>query len=105
MIPCVSSNFFGHPAFPIGTGKIRVVIVDGQISRLDMFSLLKKASTSLREHLEMNGVSYKDVKAFRLEPYTSPGTLIADGEKVYYGPLQCQIHPTLARVMCRKRRV
>ena len=103
MIPYISSNFFGDPEFPIGTGKIHIIIVDGKMSRLDMFSLLIKASTG--EHLEMNGVSYKDVKAFCLEPHTLPGTLTVNGEKVYYGPLQCQIHPTLARVMCRKRRV
>ena len=51
-----------------------MINVDGQMSRLDMFSLLIKASTG--EHLEINGVSYKDVKAFRLEPHTLPGTLM-----------------------------
>ena len=103
MIPHMAHNFFGDPAFAIGTGKIRIVIVDGQISRLGMFGLLTKADTG--EHLEVNGVLRKDVMAFRLEPHTSPGMLTVDGEEVYYGPLQCQIHPTLARVMCRKRRV
>ena len=103
MIPHMAHNFFGDPAFAIGAGKIRVIIVDGQISRLGMFGLLTKADTG--EHLEVNGVLRKDVMAFRLEPHTSPGMLTVDGEEVYYGPLQCQIHPTLARVMCRKRRV
>ena len=103
MIPHMAHNFFGDPEFAIGTGKIRVVVIDGQVSRLGMFGLLTKADTG--EHLEMNGVIRKDVKAFRFEPHTSPGMLTIDGEEVYYGPLQCQIHPTLARVMCRKRRV
>ena len=103
MIPHMAHNFFGDPAFSIGTGKIRVVIIDGQISRLGMFGLLTKADTG--DHLEMNGVLRKDVMAFRFEPHTAPGMLTIDGEEVYYGPLQCQIHPTLARVMCRKRRV
>ena len=43
MIPHMAHNFFGDPAFLIGTGKIRVVIVDGQISRLGMFGLPIKA--------------------------------------------------------------
>ena len=42
----------------------------------------------------MNGVLRKDVMAFRFEPHTAPGMLTIDGEEVYYGPLQCQIHPT-----------
>ena len=103
LIPHMAHNFFGDLAFAIGTGKIRMVIVDRQISRLGMFGLLTKADTG--EHVEMNGVLRKDAMAFRLEPLTSPGMLTIDGEEMYYGPLQCQIHPTLARVMCRKRRV
>ena len=83
-----------------------MVIIDGQISRLGIFSIQTKANTG--DHLEMNGVLRKDVMAFRFEPHTAPvmpGMLTIDGEEVYYGPLQCQIYPTLARVMCRKRRV
>ena len=98
----MAHNFFGDPTFAIGTGKIRLVIVNGQISRLGMFGLLTKTDTG--EHVEMNGVLRKDAMAFRLEPLTSPGMLTIDGEEMYYGPLQCQIHPTLA-FMCRKRRV
>lgn len=103
MIPHMAHNVFGDPAFAIGTGKIRVVVVNDRVTRIGMFGLLTKADTG--EHLDMNGVIRKDVKAFRIEPQTSPGMLTVDGEEVYYGPLQCQIHPTLARVMSRKRRV
>ena len=103
MIPHMANNFFGDPSFSIGTGKIRVVICGGEITRLGMFGLLTKADTG--EHLEIEGVLRNDVRAFRLEPHTAPGMLTIDGEEVYYGPLQCQIHPTLARVMSRKRRL
>ena len=103
MIPHMAHNFFGDPAFAIGSGKIRVIIVDGQITRLGMFGLLTKADTG--EHVEMNGVLRKDMKAFRIELHTSLDMLTVDREEVYYGALQCQIYPTLARVMCRKRRV
>ena len=68
-----------------------------------MFGLLTKADTG--QHLEMECVLRKDVMVFHLEPHTAPGMLTIDREEVYYGPLQCQIHPTLARVMSRKRRL
>ena len=103
MIPHMANNFFGDLVFSIGTGKIRIVICGGEITRLGMFGLLTKADTG--QHLEMEGVLRKNVRAFRLEPRTAPGMLTIDGEEVYYGPLQCQIHPTLARVMSRKRRL
>ena len=101
MIPHMAHNFFGDPRFSIGSGKIRIVICDGQITRVGMFGLLTKADTG--EHLEIEGVHRIDTRAFRLEPVTSPGILTIDGEPVHYGPIQCQIQPSLARVMCRKR--
>ena len=101
MIAHMAHNFFGDPRFSIGSGKIRIVICDGQITRVGMFGLLTKADTG--EHLEIEGVHRIDTRAFRLEPLTSPGMLTIDGESVHYGPIQCQIQPSLARVMCRKR--
>ena len=103
MIPYMAHNFIGDPDVSIGMGKIRVVICDAQITRLGMFDMLTKAKTG--QHVEMEGVTRTDMRAFRLEPYTSPGLLTVDGEEVYYGPIQVQIHPALARVMCRKRRM
>ena len=103
MISHMAHNFIGDPEVSIGTGKLHVVICDGQISRLGMFGMLTKAETG--QHVEMEGVTRIDMRAFRLEPYTAPGMLTIDGEEMYYGPIQVQIHPALARVMCRKRRV
>ena len=103
MIPHVAHNFYGDPEVSIGGGKFRLVICDGQITRVGMFGFLTKADTG--QHVKMEGVMRKDAIAFRLEPHTTPGMLTIDGEVVYYGPLQCQIHPGLARVMCRKRQV
>ena len=101
MIPFLSQQFFSDPDVPIGSGKIHIVTCDNQISRFGMLGVMTKASTG--RYLEMDGVERKDVKAFRLEPLTTPGMLTIDGEEVKYGPLQCQVHPRLARVMCRKR--
>ena len=103
MIPHMARNVFGDPEVSIGAGKIRLVICGEQITRLGMFGLLTKADTG--QHVEMDGVLRKDVTAFRLEPYTTPGMLTIDGETVHYGPIQVQVHHALARIMCRKRQV
>ena len=87
MIPHMAHNFFGDPEISIGEGKIRIVICDGNIKRLDMLGMLTKADTG--GHIEIDGVLRRDVRAFRLEPFTSPGMLTIDGEEVYYGPIQC----------------
>ena len=102
MIPHMARSFFGDAEFNIGTGKFRIVICEGRMSRLGMLGLLTKADTGA--HLDMDEVVRKEAIAFRLEPQTTPGLLTVDGEQMYYGPLQGQIHPGLARVMCRKRR-
>ncbi|XP_066568884.1 sphingosine kinase 2 [Amia ocellicauda] len=44
-------------------------------------------------------VSYLPAVAFRLQPLSARGTLTVDGELVPYGPLQAQVHPSMARVI------
>ncbi|XP_049416969.1 sphingosine kinase 1 [Epinephelus fuscoguttatus] len=43
---------------------------------------------------------YEKVKALRLEPVSPQGMITVDGEMVEYGPVQAQIHPGLARLIC-----
>ena len=101
MVPLIAHDTFGDAEFRMGTGKFRIVMCEGRITRMGMIGLITKAGTDANQN--MDGVLRKEAIAFRFEPQTSPGTLTIDGEVVYYGPLQCQIHPGLARVMCRKR--
>ena len=52
-------------------------------------------------HLSCPGVEMIPVKAFRIEPAESTnGHLTVDGENVDYGPIQAEIFPSLATVMC-----
>ncbi|MBN3319605.1 SPHK2 kinase, partial [Atractosteus spatula] len=44
-------------------------------------------------------VCHTPARAFRLLPLSPRGTLTVDGELVPYGPLQAQIHPSMARLM------
>lgn len=103
MIPLTSKSFYGDPTLPIGSGKIRIGVCDGHLTRLGMLELIIKTTTG--QHLEMEGVWCIDVKAFRLEPHATPTMLTIDGEEVNCGVLQCQIHPGLARLMCRRRQL
>lgn len=43
---------------------------------------------------------YEKVRALRLEPISPQGVITVDGEMVEYGPVQAQIHPGLARIIC-----
>lgn len=97
MIPHMTSEFFGDPNMSIGTGRIRIMYIR-KMSRLGMLGLLTGSSPHTKPE-----VSYVDVKAYRLEPYTEEGILTIDGESVKYGPVQAQVHEHLARVFCSKR--
>lgn len=63
------------------------------------FQFLLAMSTGT--HLSCPGVEMIPVKAFRIEPAEeSTGLMTVDGEKVDYGPLQAEMFPSLASVMC-----
>lgn len=102
MIPMMSSTFYGDKDLPIGSGNIRLMWVDGNISRRDALNVMTQAEKG--SHVELDVVYRVDVKAFRLEPLSPPGIMTVDGEVVSYGPMQAQIHPGLAQVMTRRRR-
>ena len=103
MMSHMARNSFGDPLLSIGTGKFSIVVVEGHLGRLSLLNIVTKTDSGA--HLDLDGVVRKEAIAFRLEPYTAPGMLTVDGEAVHYGPIQCQIHPALGRLMCRKRQV
>ena len=101
MVPFMGKDFYGDPTLQIGSGNIRLLTIDGKISRIGALGLM--ASVEKGSHTNRDDVCFIDVKAFRLEPITYPGIMTVDGERVSYGPIQGQVHPGLARVMSRKR--
>ena len=102
MITHLSRSSFGDANFEIGSGKIRLMWIDGSISRSGALKLFSGTDTG--KHVDMAEVKVIDVRAFRIDPITPNGTITVDGEKVRYGPIQAQIHPHMATVMSRKRR-
>lgn len=102
MVPYLSSDFFGDRELAIGSGNIRLMWVDGSITRRRVLNMMTAAGTG--KHTELDEVYRIDVKAFRLEPLSPPGIMTVDGEVVPYGTMQAQVHPQLARVMSRRRK-
>lgn len=102
MVPCMAHGFYGDPNLPIGSGSIRILIMENSLKRMGLFGLLN--GTESGKHIGMDGLQLLDVKAYRLEPLTAPGLMTIDGEEIFYGPHQVQIHPGLGRIMCRLKR-
>ena len=99
MVPCMAHGFYGDPSLPIGSGNIRILVLENALTRMGLFGMLTGAESG--KHIGMDGLQVIDVKAYRLEPLTAPGMLTLDGEQIFYGPHQVQVHPGLARIMCR----
>lgn len=81
-------------------GLIHLFYVTAGISRpalLRLFLAMEKGA-----HLACGcpHLVYEKVKALRLEPISPQGMITVDGEMVEYGPVQAQIHPGLARLIC-----
>ena len=81
-------------------GLIHLFYVTAGISRpalLRLFLAMEKGA-----HLACGcpHLVYQKVRALRLEPLSPQGVITVDGETVEYGPVQAQIHPRLARLIC-----
>ncbi|XP_031787619.1 sphingosine kinase 2 isoform X2 [Nasonia vitripennis] len=87
------------PRAKIADGIIWLLIIRAGISRTNLLQFMLGFSTGT--HLSTPGVEMIPVRAFRIEPAEDTnGLLTVDGEKVDYGPLQGEIFPSLATVMC-----
>ncbi|KAI5613734.1 sphingosine kinase 1, partial [Silurus asotus] len=95
----LAEDFIAAPASRLDDGVMHLIYVKAGISRQDLLCLflaMKKGA-----HLSTNCpfVVYVKVRALRLEPYSPKGTITVDGEAVEYGPVQAQIHGSLARII------
>uniref|UniRef100_A0A673HND3 YegS/DAGK C-terminal domain-containing protein n=1 Tax=Sinocyclocheilus rhinocerous TaxID=307959 RepID=A0A673HND3_9TELE len=95
----LAEDMLDAPASRLDDGIIHLIYVKAGISRrslLHLFLAMEKGG-----HLNTNcpHVVYVKVKALRLEPYSPKGIITMDGELVDYGPVQAQIHGSLARLI------
>lgn len=95
----LAEDMFAAPASRLDDGIIHLIYVKAGIScrsLLHLFLAMEKGG-HLRTYCPH--VVYVKVKALRLEPYSPKGIITVDGELVDYGPVQAQIHGSLARLI------
>ncbi|XP_059203478.1 sphingosine kinase 1-like [Centropristis striata] len=96
----LAEDLWTAPGAMADDGVIHLFYVTAGISRpalLRLFLAMEKGG-----HLACGcpHLVYEKVKALRLEPVSPQGMITVDGEMVEYGPVQAQIHPGLARLIC-----
>ncbi|CAJ1075978.1 sphingosine kinase 1-like [Xyrichtys novacula] len=96
----LAEDLWTAPGAMADDGVIHLFYVTAGISRpalLRLFLAMEKGA-----HLACGcpHLVYERVKALRLEPISTQGMITVDGEMVEYGPVQAQIHPGLARLIC-----
>ena len=99
----LSRSFVGDLTKHIGSGDLRIVTFRSEMSRFNLLKVLMGGENG--KHIGLDHVMVLGkVRAFRLEVVTEPGMITVDGEAISYGTLQVELHPRVARLMCRKRR-
>uniref|UniRef100_A0A3P8T401 sphingosine kinase n=1 Tax=Amphiprion percula TaxID=161767 RepID=A0A3P8T401_AMPPE len=96
----LAEDLWTVPGAMADDGVIHLFYVTAGISRpalLRLFLAMEKGA-----HLACGcpHLVYEKVRALRLEPITPQGMITVDGEMVEYGPVQAQIHPGLAKLIC-----
>lgn len=96
----LAEDLWTAPGAAADDGVIHLFYVTAGISRpalLRLFLAMEKGA-----HLACGcpHLVYEKVRALRLEPVSPQGMITVDGEMVEYGPVEAQIHPGLARLVC-----
>nr|XP_016939128.1 sphingosine kinase 1 [Drosophila suzukii] len=96
----LSSDVFFAPESRLDDGLIYLVIIRSGVSRHQLLNFMLSLNTGT--HLpegEDPFIKVVSCRAFRIEPNTSDGILVVDGERVDYGPIQAEVMPGLINVM------
>ncbi|XP_020818653.1 sphingosine kinase 1 [Drosophila serrata] len=96
----LSSDVFFAPESRLSDGLIYLVIIRSGVSRHQLLNFMLSLNTGT--HLPIGEDPFIKVvacRAFRIEPQTSDGILVVDGERVDYGPIQAEVMPGLINVM------
>ncbi|XP_017084696.1 sphingosine kinase 1 isoform X2 [Drosophila eugracilis] len=96
----LSSDVFFAPESRLDDGLIYLVIIRSGVSRHQLLNFMLSLNTGT--HLPIGEDPYIKVvacQAFRIEPNSSDGILVVDGERVDYGPIQAEVMPGLINVM------
>ncbi|GFS12463.1 sphingosine kinase 2 [Elysia marginata] len=96
----LGSDMLAAPDARLQDGLIHLMMVRKGVSKANLFRLF--LSFSQGNHVSSPYVEVVKVLAFRLEPHSSNGNIMVDGERFEPAPIQAQILPGLARVMAIK---
>ncbi|XP_075965481.1 sphingosine kinase 2 [Anarhichas minor] len=95
----LGADLHAAPQARFDDGLIHLTFVRAGISRATLLRLFFAMERGNHHSVSSPYVSHITCKAFRLQPLSTRGTLTVDGELVPYGPLQAQVHPSLARLI------
>ncbi|XP_076826663.1 sphingosine kinase 2 [Brachyhypopomus gauderio] len=95
----LGADLLAAPQARFDDGLIHLTFVRAGISRATLLRLFLAMERGGHLGLSSPYVSHVSARAFRLQPLSPRGTLTVDGELVPYGPLQAQIHPSMARLI------
>ena len=93
MAPLLTNKFFGHPNALLGCGHFYIVNADDRLSRGEMFNVMTGSATG--EHINLPYLNIVQAHACRIEPMTTIGRIVVDGEEVNYGPIQLEINKSI----------
>nr|XP_021322621.1 sphingosine kinase 2 [Danio rerio] len=95
----LGADLLAAPQARFDDGLIHLTFVRAGISRATLLRLFLAMERGAHLSLSSPYVSHVSARAFRLQPLSPRGTLTVDGELVPYGPLQAQVHPSMARLI------
>ncbi|XP_039972629.1 sphingosine kinase 2 [Xiphias gladius] len=95
----LGADLHAAPQARFDDGLIHLTFVRAGISRATLLRLFFAMERGTHHSVSSPYVSHITCRAFRLQPLSSRGTLTVDGELVPYGPLQAQVHPSMARLI------
>ncbi|MED6247283.1 hypothetical protein ATANTOWER_020535 [Ataeniobius toweri] len=95
----LGADLHAAPQARFDDGLIHLTFVRAGISRATLLRLFFAMEKGTHHSVSSPYVSHVTCKAFRLQPLSTRGTLTVDGELVPYGPLQAQVHPSMARLI------
>lgn len=95
----LGADLHAAPQARFDDGLIHLTFVRAGISRATLLRLFFAMERGTHHSVSSPYVSHVTCRAFRLQPLSTRGTLTVDGELVPYGPLQAQVHPSLARLI------
>ncbi|XP_057690019.1 sphingosine kinase 2 isoform X2 [Corythoichthys intestinalis] len=95
----LGADLFAAPQAKFDDGLIHLTFVRAGISRATLLRLFFAMERGTHHSVSSPFVSHVSCRAFRLQPLSTRGTLTVDGELVPCGPLQAQVHPSMARLI------